>query len=221
MTTLDLNTEEGKAELQKLIDKETEGLKSKNSELLGEIKKQKDGIKSIQEQLDEIKEAKEKAEQEALEASGDVDKIKQSLEQKYAKEQEKLTGVNQTLQAQLHKLLVDNGITEALNKAGVTNPAHLKAAKALILAENKAEVGEQDGNTVATIGGQSITDFVSAFAQGEDGKHFVSAPNNAGGGANGSNSGGKAATGKKADMTVTQKTAYIREHGKEAYDKLA
>ena len=47
MPMIDTDTAEGKAELQKLIDAATEGLKNKNAELLGDVKKQKDSMKAI------------------------------------------------------------------------------------------------------------------------------------------------------------------------------
>ncbi|AEP08897.1 hypothetical protein [Micavibrio aeruginosavorus] len=218
MPVIDTDTAEGKAELQKMIDKETEGLKAKKDELLGEVKKLKDSSKSIQEQLDELKAAKDAAEEEAAAKGGDVEKIKSTLEARHAKEKGDLSAKLADREAKLHKLLVDNGLTEALTKAGVTNPAHLKAAKAMILAENKAEVSDADGAAVATISGKPIQEFVSSFAQGEDGKHFIAATANSGGGAGGSNGGGKAAGGQtRSAMNHVDKAAYIKEHGQEAY----
>lgn len=193
---IDTDTEEGKAALQKLIDADTKGLKDKNTELLGDQKKLKKDMEALQSQMDEINKAKEDAEAAAAAKSGDVTKITAALEAKHKKEREDDAKKLADKDASLHKLLVDNGLTDALTKAGVTNPAHLKAAKAMILAENKAEVGDVDGTLTASIGGKPITDFVSAFAQGEDGKHFVAAPINGGGGAGGSNGGGKATTVK-------------------------
>lgn len=218
MPVIDTDTDAGKAELQKLIDAETQGLKDKNTELLSEIKKQKDSLKSIQAQIDELSSAKEKAEQEALEKSGDVEKVKASIEAREKKEREKLEAALQSKEAALQKLLVDQGLTEALTKAGVQNPAHLKAAKALILAENKAEIVEENGITVAKIGDQSLHDYVSSFAQGEDGKHFVSAPNNSGGGARG-NQNGSGGQKKLSEMTEKERVALFKSDP-EAYRRL-
>lgn len=226
MTTLDLTTEEGKAELQKLIDKETEGLKSKNSELLGEIKKQKDSFKSIQDQLDEIKEAKEKAEQEAAEKSGDVEQIKENLQKQHQKELEKIKAELEQKSGLLNQTLIDNGLKSALVKANIA-PQHLEAVEALIRMKTKAEITDKDGQAVATLDGVPISEFVEAWSQGDTGKHYIAAPKNEGGGANGSNSGGKAATARKAEMSVKEKTAFIREKtlsgesGSKAYNKLA
>jgi len=195
---IDTDTEEGKAELQKLIDSATTGLKEKNAELLGNQKKLKDDIKAIQEQMDEFKTAKDAAEEEAAKKSGDVEKITANVEKKFQKQLDELTSKLADKDGKLHKLAVDNGLTEALTKAGVA-PQYLDAARALIQTKHKAEVGEADGAVIATFDGKPIKDFVSEWSQGDSGKHFIAAPNNSGGGANGANGGGKASTAN-ADM---------------------
>lgn len=214
MPKIDTDTEEGKAELRKLIDAETEGLKNKNNELLGDNKKIKETLKTLQDHLDVIQKEKDETEAAAAAKSGDLEKLKSQLEAKHKKELSDRDALIQSKDGVLHKLLVDNALTEALTKAGVSNPAHLKAAKAMILAENKAEVSESDGQAVASISGKSIADFVTTFAQGEDGKHFVSAPANGGGGANGSNGGGKAAaaSGNMAGTPAERIAALQKKH---------
>lgn len=219
MPMIDTDTAEGKAELQKLIEKETEGLKTKNAELLGEVKKTKDSFKSIQDQLDEIKAAKEEAEAAAAEKSGDVEKIKTSLAQKHQKELDAIKAQLEQSKAMLNQTLIDKGLSDALVKANVA-PHHMPAVTALIKATAKAEIIDQDGNAVAMFDGKPINEFVQAWSQGDMGKHYIAAPNNGGGGASGSNGNGGAGTGKKADWSVKQKTDFIRENGKEAYDKL-
>lgn len=215
-----LESEDGKAAIAKAVEEATSALKSKNDELLGEKKKMKDDLKAIQDQLDEIKTAKEEAEAAAAEKSGDVEKIKATLEAKHKKEIEALSSKITDKDAKLHNLLIENGLTEALTKAGVA-PQYLDAAKALIKSTNKAEIGETDGNVVATVNGVPLSDYVSQWSQGDGGKHFISAPANGGGGSGGSN-GGNGVTGdqKRSTMNHVQKAAYIKEHGQEAYQKL-
>ncbi len=211
-----LESDEGKAAIAKAVEEATKPLLTKRDELLGEVKK----LKGIQDQLDELKAAKEAAEEEAANKSGDVDKIKATLEAKHKKELDALTAKLDQSTARLNQTLIDKGLSDALVKANVA-PHHLPAVTALIKATAKAEISDEDGNAVAKFDGKTIEEFVTGWAQGDTGKHYIAAPNNGGGGAGGSNGGGKAATGKKADMTVSQKAAYIREHGAEAYDKLA
>lgn len=196
MPKIDTDTEEGKAELQKLIDAETKGLKDKNAELLAAQKKIKDEMKEFRDELDAAKAAKDEAEAEAAKKSGNVDAITKSLEAKYEKRVSELEGKLSGKETQLHKLVVDNGISEALTKAGVA-PQYMEAAKALIKTNNKAEVSEVDGHPVALVNGKTITDFVTEWSQGDNGKHFVAAPNNSGGGSNG---GGKVTIQTKGDL---------------------
>lgn len=194
MPKIDTDTEEGKAELQKLIDKETEGLKAKNNELIDKQKKLKDEMKSFQDQLDDIKEAKEKAEEDAAKKSGDVEAITKSLEAKYTKKISELEGKLTDSSSKLNKIVIDQGITEALTKAGVA-PQYLDAAALLIKHNSKSEVLELDGKAIAHLDGKPITDFVSEWTQGESGKHYVAAKQNGGGGSDGDR--GKAATPKQ------------------------
>lgn len=92
------------------------------------------------------------------------------------------------------RLLVDNGLTEALTKAGVTNPVHLKYAKAE-LAKQVQIVSEGD-TKVAKIGDKPLAEFTAEWAKGDEGKFFVAAPMNSGGGAGGGSGGaGSAAKG--------------------------
>lgn len=193
---IDTDTEEGKAELQKLIDNATTGLKNKNEELLGDQKKLKKDMGDIQSQLDDLKAAKEAAEEEAANKSGDVDKIKATLEAKFAKERDDLTKKYDTASARLNQTLIEKGLTDALVKANVA-AQHLPAVTALIKATAKAEIADIDGNPVATFDGKAIDEYVSSWAQGDQGKHYIAAPNNGGGGAGGSNGGGKASFAKQ------------------------
>jgi cell shape-determining protein MreC len=82
-----------------------------------------------------------------------------------------------------HKLLVDNGLNDALTKSGVTNPVHLKAAKSM-LASQVAIVADGESRS-AKIGDKDLAAAVSEWAKGDEGKFFVQATQNNGGGANG------------------------------------
>lgn len=215
-----LESEEGKAAISKLIEQATEGLKSKNEELLGDKKKLKSELSSIQEQINAIKEEKEAAETAAAEKSGDVEKIKATLEAKHKKELEALAAQVNDGKSKLHGLLVENGLTDALTKAGVA-PQYLDAVKSLVTTKHKAEIVDNEGVVSATLDGQPLSEFVTQWAQGEQGKHFIAAPANGGGGTGGANGGGKASVDvKRSEMSHVQKAAYIKEHGQDAYSKL-
>lgn len=215
---IDTETDEGKAQLQKLIDEATTGLKSKNEELLGLTKKLKEEMKSTTDRLDAIAKEKEEAEAAAAAKGGDVEKVKETLTKQHKSEMEKLTANLSDTQSKLNKVLIENGLTDALTKAGVA-PQYLDAAKALLTTKHKAEVADDNGNPVARIEGKAISEFVSEWTQGDQGKHFKAAANNGGGGANGQNGnakGGAAKTMSRADfeaMSAIDKITFSKEGG--------
>jgi uncharacterized coiled-coil protein SlyX len=129
-------------------------------------------INQLEEQLDAQKSALTEAQKLAKKASTDAETFRKQL---------------QDAEGFTQRLLVDNGLTEALAKAGVTNAAHMKAVKAM-LASQVQVVAEGDAK-VAKVGDKSLVEFVQSWATGDEGKYFVSAPVNSGGGANSSNGG--------------------------------
>jgi len=193
-----LKTDEAKAAIQAAVEEATSGLKAKNEELLGNLKKEKDNKSALEQKLEAEAEAKRQAEEEAALKSGDSEKIAKTYEEKMKKIESEYQAKIADKDSKLHSLLVDNGLTDALSKAGVA-PQYMDAAKALIQSRHKPEITDVDGQTVAQFDGKPLTDFVSEWTQGDQGKHFKAAPDNGGGGANGSNTGGKA-SGAKGDM---------------------
>ncbi len=171
----------------KAVAEATAGLKAKNDELLGKLKADKAEREAMKAQLDELTAAKDQAESEAATKAGDVEGIKKQLEAKHAKEMEKLQAQLDGEKTVNRKLLVDNGLISALTEAGVAKE-YLPAARALIQTSNEIELVDQDGQRIAQVGGSALNEFVSAWAQSDTGKHFVAAPNNAGGGGQGSSS---------------------------------
>lgn len=207
---IDTDTEEGKAELQKLIDAQTAGLKSKNEELLGDQKKLKADMKTFQDKLDSITREKDEAEAAAATKSGDIETIKANLTKAHTKEKETLTTERDSLKGQLNQVLIDKGLTEALVAANVA-PQHMKAVTAMIKAEAKGEIVTENDTPIAKFNGKTIKDYVSDWSQSDEGKHYVAAQQNGGGGAGGSNGGSKA-TNVKSDMggTPEQRAAAIQ-----------
>lgn len=184
----DLNSPEVKAAIKAAVDEATEGLANKNKELLGELKQARKGQEIKPEQLEALEAERDEA-QEALKQS----------QKELKKAQADLKTASESLEGESNftkSLLIDNGLTSELTKAGVTNPALLKAAVAL----HKGSVTiEADGDSrVAKVGDKSLSDHLKEWAGSDEGKNFVSAQNNSGGGANG---GG----GEKPDQkTVTR-----------------
>jgi hypothetical protein len=174
------------------VDAATGGLKTKNQELLDKNKKLMKG-----QEIDP---------QTIVDLEAQVDKLQAELvtSQKSAKE----TGKSlETLQTQLkaetgftQKLLIDNGLTDELVKNGVA-PQFLAATKAMF--SSQAQIVAEGDTRVAKIGEKSVSDFVKEWAASDDGKHFVKAPENSGGGSQGSGNGPP----NQIPLTSTQKIA--------------
>lgn len=202
--------EEGKEEeanklLADHMAADVKGLKDKNEELLGKLKDAKTGQDELSKRLDAIEEKKNAALAAKATKAGDWDTLKKQLEDSHAKvieskdlEIKALTGDKEKLTGQLHNHVVNTGLKDQLVKAKV-RPELMEAATALITAKFKGEVGDNDGNPFAKFDGKAVDQFVTDWSQTDEGKNFVSADSNSGGGANGANGTGQGAgnTGKK------------------------
>lgn len=178
--SIDLTSPEAKEAIKAAVEEATAGLAAKNKELLAEVKEARKSRtidpKEIEDRDNEI---------EALKAQlGEAQKTVKLATTEAEKAKKALEGAEGFTQ----KLLVDNGLTDALTKAGVTNPVHLKAAKSM-LSGQVAIVADGD-NRMAKIGDKDLAAAIGEWAKGDEGKFFVQAAQNNGGGANGSNSSG-------------------------------
>lgn len=178
--SIDLTSPEAKEAIKAAVEEATAGLAAKNKELLAEVKEARKSRtidpKEIEDRDNEI---------EALKGQlGEAQKTVKLATTEAEKAKKALEGAEGFTQ----KLLVDNGLTDALTKAGVTNPVHLKAAKSM-LAGQVAIVADGD-NRMAKIGDKDLAAAIGEWAKGDEGKFFVAAAQNNGGGANGSNSSG-------------------------------
>lgn len=173
MSDFDPNSQEFKDAVRAAVAEETEGLRSKNSELLGKLKKAQQG-----QQIDP-------ADFQALEAERDElrGKLSEASKQvaKATKEAEAATKRAADIDTAFANTLRDSALTEALTKAGVTNPVHLKAAKALL--GSTAAVVDENGARVVKVGDKALAEAITEWASGDEGKFFVAAPSTHGGGA--------------------------------------
>lgn len=171
-----MTDEELKAKLTELEDANS-ALVAKNRELLGEVKTFKAKAKgadidpteyaNLQTALEEAQATIAKLEKTS---KGEIDKLSKQLTEK---------------DSALQSYLIDGGLTDALAKAGV-QPHFMDAAKAMLKAQ--AVIDTTDGYK-AVLGGKPISEAISEWANSDQGKHFVSASNNTGGGALGGNNG--------------------------------
>lgn len=198
---VDRNDPEVKALIEEVTAAATEALSAKNRELLGEVKALKAKAKgadidpaehaALQSKVEELTEALDKA---TKASKSEVEKLTKALAEK---------------DGALTQHLIDAGLTDALAKAGVA-PHYLNAAKAMF--KGQAALKADGGQYQALIGDKPIADAIKEWAATDEGKHFVTAPANNGGGASG---GGKGAPSNKnaAQMTPNEKAEFIAEHG--------
>jgi hypothetical protein len=167
-----------KEAIEVAITEATTGLVAKNQELLAKLKKAtKDAQidpaehQALQEALDKANEKLAEALKATKTATTQADKDRKALE--------KEAGF-------VSHLLVDNGLTEALIKSGI-KPEMTKAVKALLASQVTLKA---DGDKrIAVVGDKALSDFVSEWSKSDEGKYFVVAPVNQGGGAQGGGDG--------------------------------
>lgn len=179
-------------ELQAQIDEmkaSNEALAGKNRELLGEVKAAKAKAKGAD--IDPEAHAGLQHEVETLKA--DMDKALKA----HAKEVEKLTGQLSKKDSALQSHLIDNGLGEAMLKAGV-KPELMPAVKAML--KQQATLKEDGDDFTALMGDKPLAEAVLEWAGSDEGKAFVTAPDNSGGGAAGGDVPAGGSGGAKGDL---------------------
>ncbi len=199
------------AAVKEAVTAAEDGLKSKNSEIMDELKRAKADLRKTQDI--------NPADLEKLEA--DLDKARADLAaaNKTAKEAtttaEKATKALEAESGFTHKLLVENGLREQLVAAGVTNAALQKGA--ITMLASQVQVAADGDARVAKVGDKTLTDFVKEWAGSEEGKHYVQAPGNSGGGAPGGKGGESAKSVTRSQfeaMDAGARMAFSKEGGK-------
>jgi len=203
-------SDEGKAYIESLITEQTEGLKNKNQELLGKNKKFKEERDSALSKITDLEEQNEELEAAKVQKTSDVEAALEKQAKKHQKQVEELTGRLTGSETQIKKLLVDNGLNDALIKADVAKE-HIPAVTALLKTTNNIEISSDDDTPVAMIGDKSLAEYVAEWSQGDMGKLYVSAQDNSGGGAQGSNSNASAAD--IANLSPMAKLQMARSQG--------
>lgn len=158
------------------LEAAVEALTAKNRELLGEVKVAKAKAKGAE--IDPAEHAALQSEIEGLRA--DLTKVTKDSTKTIEQLQKDLSAKDNSLQS----YLIDNGLTEALVKAGVRSE-FMPAAKAML--RNQAQIKADNGDYAALMGDKPLVDAVAEWASSDEGKHFISAPANSGGGAAGGN----------------------------------
>jgi hypothetical protein len=162
-----MTIEDLQAELESLKSG-NDALASKNKELLMELKTTRAKVKEVD--FDEYYRLKDENDELKTNYS--------KLEKTYKSETEKLSKSLADKEGFLTKTLLDDGLTQSLVKVGV-KAEFLEATKALLKSQAKL-----DDNYAPMIGDKGLNDFITEWSSG-DGKHFITAPANGGGGAKG------------------------------------
>ena len=165
-------------------DSGIEGLKNKNTELLGKLQKHKSGDDDANAELDSLRKFKQQADQNAEAAKGNYDEALKLVNDNHQKEIQKLQDSNGNLTKQLETILIDNGLSAALD--GVKVQTKLKKAAT---AMHRGEVTLKDG--AAMVGEVPLTDFINNWSQTDEGKAFIQAADNSGGDAGGGGNSGQ------------------------------
>jgi flagellar capping protein FliD len=171
---MEITEEELNAKITEAVESATGGLSKKNQELLAELKEARKGKAIDPAELDRLQSKIDSLESDL----GLAHKAKKDQEKLLKQAQESLASESKFTQ----KLLLDNGLTDALVKAGVATQ-FLPAVKAMLGTQAKV-IADGDARK-AIIGDKELTEFVSSWATTDEGKHYIAAPANGGGGASG------------------------------------
>ena len=180
------DTPEEKTALSAAIAEAVSGLKEKNTELLGDIKRLKRGSEIDPRDVEKIEDENTQLRLELKTVQGALKVSESALET--------ATTELGSEQSYTKNLLIENGLSHELAVNGVTNPAHLQGATALL--RSGAEVVTDGEDRTVKVGEISLSDYVKEWAASDTGKNYVAAPVNNGGGAEG---GGKG-NGSTADL---------------------
>lgn len=168
------------ADIDAAVEAAKSPLDAKNRELLRELKDARKSATITPEQLAAVEDARDKALSDLAEAGKQIKTL--------TGERDKAVKALEAESGFTHKLLVENGLREALAANGVTNAIHQKAAMAMLA--SGVQVAADGDARVAKVGDKALADFVKEWAAGDEGKHFVAAPANGGGGAPGGGANG-------------------------------
>jgi hypothetical protein len=205
--SIDLKAPEVQEAIKAAVEAATQPLLAKRDELLNEVKTLRKGKQINPEDVEKLESQIETLQGELGKATNELKTAKKTAED--------ATKALQSESSFTQKLLVENGLGDALLKAGVTNPVHLKAVKSMLSNQVKVVV---DGDTrKAMFGDKELSVAVTEWAASDEGKHFVSPPNNNGGGAQGGNNQSNTKTMTRAQFDASnhvERAAFAKEGGK-------
>lgn len=180
---MDLTNIEGLSEAQQnaigeAVAAEIEGLKSKRDQLLAQEVQLKAKNHEFSAQLEDLKEFKEEYEARQEAGANDHKATLERAKARFDRDKAKLEEEGARLKAELESVVLDKGISDALDSINV-----LPKQKPILERYFRAEAKIEDGR--GYIGEAEIMDAMKAWAEKDEAKSFIAAPRNSGGGAQG------------------------------------
>lgn len=205
MSEIDLNAPEVQEAIKNAVDEATKGLKKNNLALLADLKKAQKDTVIDPEDYNRLKEENESLSEKINEAA--------KANKQFTAEIEKYKKAALDESAYSSSLLVETRLNDALSSVGI-KPEFNKAVKAMFLQQAQV-IADQEGRSVK-IGDKAATDFIKEWAETDEGKAFILAPLNIGGGSHGGGSGQGKKIMSKSDfraLTPHEKITFAREGG--------
>lgn len=185
-------------EILEQVNKLADGLLNKNQELLSKVSAKQENSAASEAELKALRDFKTQSE---IQAAKDSEKWQEALELKeksFNTQIEEYTQKNSALEQQVTKLLIDDGLSKALDGVNI-NPSLKRGAESML----RASATISDGK--AMIGEKSLSDAVKEWSETDAGKPYCLASNNTGGNANGGTN--EKPSGKDADFKARLKAA--------------
>ena len=187
-----------------------EELQAKVAELTESLKAETDTTKGLKADLTKAKNELRKGQEIDPNEFASLQTLNEELKSKLsltANDLKKITGERDTALKTLETESVitlgmqkDRDLMDELSRINVTNPINLKAAKAILAAQ--VQVVTDGDKRVTKFGDKLLSDGLKEWAATDEGKHFITATQNNGGGATG---GGESKP--TTNLTSTQKIA--------------
>ena len=191
MSELTITQEELDKKITAAVETATKKLADKNETLMGELKNARQRVADFKDYSpDDVKKALEKAKEQqdaaaaALADRGEYEKALKKAQEQHAEEISKLKGQLEDSTKETRNMLVDAAMNKAMAKAGVAEPFR-KAVAAM----HKGDISiiEREGKKVAVVGDLDVAGFMKEWAGTDEGKNFVAASGDGGGGSIGGN----------------------------------
>lgn len=200
---IDLNDPEVQAAIADAVEAASAKAKADADKLAANNKKLLDQLREARKdnQIDPAKHAA--LEDRVGELEGLLEQANKGATKAAKEAQAKLEALTKQYEAEAgftSQLLVDNGLNEALVKAGVESH-FLPAVRAML--KPQVQIVADGATRVAKVGEKALAEFVTGWAASDEGKFYVKAPVNGGGGG----AGGAGGAGKTT-INLTDKAAF-------------